>query len=199
MRVASATSAIWEVASTEPGLDLADHAPDGWTNTGGPPPDGVSWGVLPHPFVFRNTSGPALGPAPLDITAYSVRPLPAGVELQLSVVPKTPGLDATFALPPGLTPARANLPGAVRRGRWTTTYVAVPPEGVTLRASFSSADAEALRKTEVIVTAERFPQGSGWQRLPDWLPQERAVWAATAAWVLRLADWAGIAPVPPLR
>jgi hypothetical protein len=195
----AANSAVWEVASAEPGLDLAEHAPPGWTTGAGPLPAGVPWAQLPHPFVFRNMSGPALGPPPLEIRAYGVQPLPGGVELQLTVVPGTPGVDATFLLPPGLTPARANLPGIVRRGRWVTTYIAVPPEGVTLRASFEKAEADVLRTTEVIATTERFPQGSGWQRLPDWLPQDRTVWAATASWVLRLSDWAGIAPVPPLR
>ena len=195
----SSDSAIWEIASIEPGLDLAENAPGGW-KSGGPAPDGVPWRPLPHPFVFRNLQGPPLGPAPVEITGYSVRPLPGGIEMQLTVLPKASAVDATFLLPAGLTPARANLPGFVRRGRWMTTYVAVPADGITLRASFSGGVDEArLRQSEVIATAERFPKGSGWQQLPDWLPQDRTVWSATAAWALRLADWAGIAPVPPLR
>ena len=199
VQLPSSDTAIWEVASIEPGLDLADNAPGGWTS-GGPPPEDVPWGLLPHPFVFRNPRGPALGAAPVEIAGYVVRPLPAGIEMQLTVLPKARAVDATFLLPAGLTPARANLPGFVRRGRWMTTFVALPAEGVTLRASFpSSVDEATLRRTEVIASTDRFPNGSGWQQLPDWLPQERTVWAATAAWVLRLSDWAGIAPVPPLR
>ena len=199
IQLGSSDSALWEVASIEPGLDLADHAPGGWTSAG-PLPEHVPWAPLAHPFVFRNVKGPALGPPPVDITGYSVRPLPAGIEMQLTVVPRQPAVDATFLLPAGLTPARANLPGFIRRGRWTTTYVALPAEGVTLRVSFpTGVDDATLRRSEVIAAAERFPNGSGWQRLPDWLPQERTVWSATAAWLLRLSDWAGIAPVPPLR
>ena len=121
------------------------------------------------------------------------------MELQLTVVPQQPGLDITFLLPAGLNPARSNLPGIIRRGRWAATYVAVPEQGVTLRASFAKVPAETLQQTEVVVTTERFPQGVGWQSLPAWLPQERTVWSARASWILRLPGWAGIAPVPSLR
>jgi hypothetical protein len=194
----SANLATWEVASIEPGLDLADGAPTGWTQASGPI-DGIPWGSLPHPFVFRKTGGPSLGLPPMAITAYAAQPLEAGVELQLTVVPQAPGLDVTFLLPAGLKPARSNLPGINRRGRWAATYVAVPEEGVTFRASFAKVPAETLQQTEVIVTSERFPQGIGWQSLPAWLPQERTVWSARASWILRLPGWAGIAPVPSLR
>jgi hypothetical protein len=186
------------VASIEPGLDLAEGAPSGWAPASGPV-DGIPWGTLPHPFVFRNAGGPSLGLPPMAITAYSAQPLEGGIEMQLTIVPEAPGLDVAFLLPSGLKPARANLPGVTRRGRWVATYVAVPAEGVTLRASFANTSPEALQRTEVIVTSERFPQGTGWQSLPVWLPQERTVWAARASWILRLPGWAGIAPVPSLR
>jgi hypothetical protein len=193
-----ARGAIWEVASVEPGLDLAENAPGGWSLARSTVPEELPWGALPHPFVFRTAAG-SLGAAPMNITGYSVRPLPAGVELSLTVVPLERSLDVTFLLPRGITPARSNLPGIMRRGRWTATYVAVPAEGVTLRASFGAATADSLKQTEVLVTSDRFPGGAGWQRLPDWLPQQHAVWTATAAWLLALPPWAGVAPVPPLR
>ena len=91
------------------------------------------------------------------------------------------------------------MPGLERGARWTATYVAVPAEGVAFRASFKDAPADALRATEVIVTSASIPGGTGWQRLPDWLPQDRMVWTATAAWQIRPADGLPIAPVPPLR
>jgi hypothetical protein len=197
-RSASSGRALWEVASIEPGLDLADAAPGGWMPVRDPLPAGVPWGPLPHPFVFR-TEGPSLGEAPLTITGYRVRPLPGGIELELTVTPRDLGTEATFLLPPSVTPARANLAGLVRRGRWSATYVAVPPEGVTFRASFADVPPEVLGRIEVLVTADRFPEGTGWQGLPSWLPQERTVWSGTAAWLLTLPAWAGIAPVPPLR
>lgn len=49
------------------------------------------------------------------------------------------------------------------------------------------------------VTMHGFPGGSGWQRLPAWLPQEQTVWSASATWVVPAATGRGIAPVPPLR
>ena len=194
----STDAATWEVASTEPGLDLAEHAPAGWTLARGRPPEGLPWGPLAHPFVFR-TLGPSLGPAPMAISAYDVRPLEGGIELQLTVMPSAAGLDVSFLLPPGAIPARANLPGTSRRGRWAATYVAVPQEGLTFRAGFSGLTPDALRRTEVLVTTDRFPHGAGWQGLPEWLPQRQMVWAASAAWQLRLPERTGIAPVPALR
>jgi hypothetical protein len=198
IQIGAEDSATWEVASTEPGLDLSDGAPTGWSQADGPV-EGIPWGALPHRFVFRKTGGPSLGAPPMTITTFIAQPLEAGVELQLTVVPRQPGLSVTFLLPAGLKPARSNLPGDIRRGRWAATYVAVPEEGVSLRASFAKVPAEALQQTECVVISERFPQGSGWQSLPAWLPQERTVWAARASWVLRLPGWAGIAPVPSLR
>ena len=47
------------------------------------------------------------------------------------------------------------------------------------------------------IVSERFPGGDGWQGLPSWLPQDRAVWNLSVAWVLEPP--AAVAPVPPLR
>ena len=49
--------------------------------------------------------------------------------------PRQPGLTVSFLMPPGITPTRSNLPGVVRLGSWTATYVAIPAEGVLFRAS----------------------------------------------------------------
>jgi hypothetical protein len=80
------------------------------------------------------------------------------------------------------------------------TYVAVPAEGVAFQASFGNVDPARLQDVRVLVTSWRFPGGTGWQSLPPWLPQERAVWSATAAWALPAAAPApAIEPLPPLR
>ncbi len=191
-------SAIWEVGSTEPGLDLAPGAPQGWAVASGAAPATVPWGRLLSPFVFR-VSGPSLGPAPAAVADFALRPLAGGTELSLTVVPREPGLTMAFVLPEGLTPARSNLPGVRRLGRWTAVYVAVPSDGVTFEASFRDAPPERLGETRVAVTMHGFPGGSGWQRLPAWLPQEQTVWSASATWVVPAATGRGIAPVPPLR
>jgi len=107
------------------------------------------------------------------------------VELTVTVTPERPGLSVSFILPSGLTPARTNLPGVLRQGRWTATFVAPPADGVMWRASFGGrADDQQLRGTRISVTDTGFPDSDGWQRLPAWLPQERAVWTASATWVV---------------
>ncbi len=185
--------AIWEVGSTEPGLDLGDGAPGGWTAVRDAPPVSVPAAPLRHPFVFR-TSGATLGPAPIGIAALSLEPLAAGNELSVTVVPKVPGVAITFVLPAGVEPARATLPGVMRRERWTATYVAPPSEGIVFRASFGHTPAAALRQLRVVATLQG---GREWP-LPGWLAPARTAWTAEAAWIV--APFAlPIAPVPPLR
>src|SRR6185436_11608750 len=136
------------------------------------------------------SAGPALGPAPVAISAFSTELVAGGVELTLTVTPQREGLTLTFILPQGVTPARSSLPGVPRLGRWSATYVAPPADGLAWKASFSGVDAERLRETRIAVTDSGFPGGGGWQRLPSWLPQEHAVWTSTATWV--------VPAVPPL-
>ena len=71
-------------------------------------------------------------------------------------------------------------------------------DGITWHASFRAGQDAAVRQALVVVTARRIPGGGGWQQLPAWLPQETAVWTASASWVLAPRPDA-IAPVPALR
>jgi hypothetical protein len=189
--------AVWEVASVEPGLDLGDGAPGGWGAATSPLQPGVPWRPLPHPFVFR-TTGPSLGPPPVAVSGFAIEPVQAGSELTVTVVPREPGLTLSFILPAGVAPARSSLPGVLRLGRWTATYIAPPPEGILFRASVGSGDPARLAGIRIVVTSQRFPDGEGWQRLPPWLPQEHAVWSADAIWVVNPSALP-LAPVPPLR
>jgi hypothetical protein len=183
LQEADGTSAIWEVGSIEPGLDLAIGAPDGWSRQATAAPASVPWGRLAHPFVFR-TTGPSLGPAPLDVAAFATRPIQAGTEVTITAVPRRPGVAVSFVLPAGLTPARSSLPGAMRLGRWTATFIAPPADGIVWRATFGAKDAARLREIRIAVTDFGFADAPGWQRLPGWLPQDRAVWTANATWIL---------------
>ena len=193
---AGAAESIWQVSSTEPGLDLADDAPGLWMP--GPSQKGTSvpWPALREPFVFSGT-GPVLGPAPASISSFGIEDVPGGLEVSITVVPSEPGITVTFLLPQGATPARSSIPGTARARRWTAIYVAPPPDGIAFRASFTGVTAERLRETQVAVTSARLPGGDGWQRLPAWLPQDRLVWTARATWVL--PHPAALEPVPPLR
>ena len=185
-RTADAPTATWEVASVEPGLDLAagrarrvdaDRRRDAR-------PASVPWGRYSFPFVFRAT-GPSLGSGAGG--GRGVRRRAAGRRHPdaLSVVPREPGLTVTFVLPAGMVPARSSLPGVVRLGRWTATFVAVPAEGIAWRSQLPRRRAERrCRTSRIAVTSARFPGGTGWQGLPAWLPQDTAVWSANATWVL---------------
>lgn len=194
----ASAEAIWEVAATEPGLDLAPGAPPGWTLQSAPAAVRIPWGHFAHPFVFR-TTGPSLGPPPVDVREITAVPLAAGLEVALTAVPRRRGVAISFVLPEGVRPARSSLPGAPRLGRWTATYIAPPEEGVVWRASFPAGAASRLREIDVVATESGFPGGSGWQRLPDWIPKERVVWTTAATWAIRVPVPAVLAPVPPLR
>jgi hypothetical protein len=135
----------------------------------------------------------------VDISRFTVTPVQAGVELTLTAVPRRAGLAVSLVLPAGLRPARSSLPGAPRLGRWTATVIAPLPEGVSWRASFAAVDANRVADVLVAVTESGFPGGTGWQRLPPWLPQERAVWTAAATWVVAAARVRPLDPVAPLR
>jgi hypothetical protein len=199
-----ADGAIWDVGSSEPGLDLGPGAPSGWAPATVAVPASVPWGRLAHPFTFR-TTGPGLGPAPATVSDVAVQRVDAGYQLTISVTPREPGLAVSFVLPEGALPARSNLPGVRRGARWVATYVAMPPEGVAFEASFRDIDPGRLQQARVLVTSWRFPGGAGWQKLPPWLPQDRTVWSGSAAWAIP-ANPAGapgtpraIEPVPSLR
>jgi hypothetical protein len=193
-----AAGATWEVASVEPGLDLGPDAPGGWMPTTAVMATSVPWGRFNFPFVFRAT-GPSLGPAPAALAGFIVKPLPEGQQLTVSVVPRETSVAITFVLPSGVTPARSSLPGLQQLGRWTATFVAPPHEGIAWEASFRNVTPEQLRDTRIVVSSSRLPGGTGWQGLPSWLPQDTAVWSASATWVIPATSGPAIAPVPPLR
>jgi hypothetical protein len=187
---AAGANAIWEVGSVEPGIDLADSAPAGFAPAEGPASVSVPWGRLTYPFVFRATA-PPLGPPPATVTSFTAAALDQGAEASVTVVPQTAGVIVSFVLPEGLVPARSNLPGAPRAGRWTAAFVAPPADGVSWRASFARTPVERLRGIRVAATVRLGMQP------PAWLPQERAVWSGSATWVLPLP--AAVAAADSLR
>jgi hypothetical protein len=191
-----ASTATYEVASQEPGLDLDPSAPGGWYRATDEPKTSVPTGRYALPFVFRTTA-PTPGAAPASVTAFVLKPVAGGTDFTMTIVPRSPGLAVVVALPAGVRPVRANLPGRVVRGRWWATYIGVPAEGMTFRAAFKTGAESRLLETRAIVSSSRFPGGGGWQSLPAWLPQEHVVWDLDVAWIIKPPDT--IAPVPPLR
>lgn len=191
---AGGPAATYEVGSLEPGIDLHESAPRGWTRVSGAPESAVPVAAFPFPFVFRTTA-PSPGPPPASIGAFTLTSVAAGTELAITVVPQAPGLTVVFALPAGVAPARSNLPGVEFGGRWRATFVGVPAEGLTWRAAFRAGHEAQLPQALAMVVSHRFPGGAGWQSLPPWLPQDRAVWSQDVAWILAPP----IPPVSPLR
>ena len=187
---ATGTNAIWEVGSVEPGLDLAEGAPTGFAPAGDAAPVSVPWRQLSYPFVFR-TTGIAIGPPPARVAGFTTNVLDQGTEASISVIPQEPGVSVSFVLPPGLVPARSNLPGRSVGGRWVATFAATPPEGINWRGSFAKVGPDALGAIQV----------TAWQawgtRPPPWLPQERAAWTGGATWVLPMLP--PLAATVPLR
>jgi hypothetical protein len=176
----TAAQAIWEVGSVEPGLDLADDAPSGFmpvtTEAAGL---SIPWGRLTFPFVFR-TAADAPGPAPATINNFTSAVLDQGIETSVTVTAQRAGVIVTFVAPERVVPARSNLPGVIRRGRWSAMYVAPPPEGVSWRASFAGTVPGLVDGLRVVATVP-------WsEHPPAWLPQERSVWSGGATWVLAL-------------
>ena len=84
--------------------------------------------------------GPALGPAPVDIAAFTAH---AGRGRRRAVADGRSRARRAWrsrsSCPTGVTPARSNLPGVPRLGRWTATYVAPPPEGRRLAGQLRAA------------------------------------------------------------
>ena len=191
LQEAGAESATWEVGSVEPGLDLTPGAPGAWTRQTTAAPASIPWGRLPQPYVFR-TTGPGLGAAPVEIAGFTITPADTGVDASVTVIPKRPGLAVSFVLPAGLAPSRSSIPGALRLGQWTATFVAPPPDGIAWRASFGHADPSRLRDIRIVVT-----ESGG--NMPSWLPQDRAVWTTAFTWVVPAATVAPVEPVAPLR
>ena len=192
-------TSLWQVGSLEPGLDLGEGAPGGWT-TSLPEVKTIPWGRLAQPFVF-STTAPPLGPAPVSIAGYAAVPTEAanGTSLRVTVLPREPATSISFVLPAGIVPARSSLPGVLRAGRWTATFVTPPPDGVLWEATFAGATPQQLAALRVAVTMSGIPGGTGWQRLPAWMPQDRMVWTTWATWVLDPSVPPPLEPVPPLR
>jgi Peptidase family M28 len=189
-----AATATYEVASQEPGLDLDGGAPGNWYRVTDTAKGSVPWPRFGYPFVFRTTA-PSPGPPPATVTAFTMTPVAGGTEISMSITPRAPGLTAIFVSPENVAPSRSSLPGIVRRGRWTATYVAIPPDGVTWRASFKSGTESALPSTTAVILSPRFPAGTGWQSLPAWLPQQNTVWHLETMWAMKPP----VTVAPPIR
>jgi hypothetical protein len=167
-----ADTAFWEIGGVEPGLDLGNGAPSGWTAASEQARTSVPLPPLADPFVFRRTLDPGepREPPPAEVTRGVG---PAGA-VTLRVLPYEPGLVAVFVLPD--RPVRASLPGTYRRGRWAARYDAIPTEGMEFTATLKAGDRAEAARVVLLRT------GGGW--LPSWLAPDRTAWETTAVWIV---------------
>jgi hypothetical protein len=171
--------AAWEVAGNEPGLDvhLGRDAPAGWHAASGPLLPGVPAAGFPFPFAFRALARP--GPPPLAV--HGTTSTSAGeLRVEIRVTPTDAGSTVVFALPPGLVPKRASLPGRLRDGWWTAAYGAVPAGTIVFTAGFDAAAADRLDGVRAGLLTPALPGGTGWLGQPAWLGTERSVWYSKA-------------------
>ena len=183
-------TAFWEVAGVEPGLDLSNGAPSGWTPVPSAPAGGegpardepalsVPLGSFGFPFMFRRIA-PESEPRPEPpATATMAIDATSGL-LTVRVQPAEPGLSVSVVLPD--RPTTASLPGTFRRGRWTARYAGIPLDGFAFSARLATGGAaDAVR---VAVVRAGLPGGMGPGGLPAWLPPERTAWDVHSIWIL---------------
>jgi hypothetical protein len=193
-----ARRAFWEVAGQEPGVDLHGRGPraGAWRRVAEAPPTTVPLRPLTRPFVFRAV-GAALEAPPADVNAR-IAPASSGLDLEVTVAPRARGLSVTFVLPRGIRPITSNLAGTIRDDRWQATMIAPRADGVVLRARLANVSLDALQKAAVVIVQPGLPGGTGWQRLPAWLPQDRFVWTARSVYLVSTAPQVmpTLTPVP---
>ncbi|MDQ3068590.1 MAG: M20/M25/M40 family metallo-hydrolase [Acidobacteriota bacterium] len=187
-------TAMWEIGSIEPGLDLDPASGLSWS------PDTSAPRTLPVarlPYPYRFTAPAQAAETPAFISATSA-PAGDGIELTITVRPQDPSASVTLLLPPGITPARANLPGVISasNNRWRSTFVAPPADGVVWRIVMP-ADAQArLGETGVLIQTAQAPGTEDGNRLPSWMPRAMTAWHMRAIYVVPIGPLL-IAPATP--
>jgi hypothetical protein len=120
------------------------------------------------PFVSMAPPGPTRRSAEATCTADA-----GGATV--TVLPSVEGARARLELPPGLVPASATPPGAVRDGRWMATLVGMPLEGVAFRVNLEGTRASTVCEGRVAVGLPR-PWGSGGGTPAGWLAHPGVAW-----------------------
>jgi hypothetical protein len=183
-------TAMWEIGSNEPGLDVDLSPGFAWQPDSGASPRAVPVAPMPYPFRFTAAAPPSATPASVDV--YTT-PLEAGAsEMTVTVRPDDPSAFVTLMLPPGVEPVRSNLPGTISaaNNRWRSTFVAPPADGVVWRIVLPAGAEARLGETGVVV------QSAG--ERPEWLPRTRAAWSVRSLYVIPVGPMLP-APVPGIR
>lgn len=168
-------TAMWEIASNEPGLDVDVSSGLQWQ----PDNNGAARVVpiVPLPYPFRFIAQAPVTPVPATVSASAI-PAGDGVEMTVTVKPDDPSAAVTLLLPPGVRPVRYNLPGIISdaNNRWRSTFVAPPADGVSWRLVLPAAALPRLGESGVLLQAAT--------ARPEWLPRERAAWSVRSVYVI---------------
>lgn len=182
-------TAMWEIGSNEPGLDVDVSSGLAWQPDNGSMPRTVPVAPLAHPFRFIARAEPSATPATVSVTTT---PLEGAIEVVVIARPSDPSAFVTLMLPPGVKPVRHNLPGNISAStnRWRSTFVAPPADGVLWRLVLPSDAGPRLGEAGVFVQTAA--------ARPGWLPRERTAWSVRSLYVIPLGPMLP-APVPGLR
>lgn len=184
-------TAVWEVGSNEPGLDLQGNPAVRWTRVGSaaplipePPVD-----ALPMPFRFRAAAGVA--PAPAQVAGrWSERD--DAMEVEITAHLEQDRLLVAVLLPPGIVPQRSSQPGVVRHGWWTMARAGAAAGPVTFGLTLPANAAAALPGVRVVVSEPGgMPLVSGGRAAP--------AASAAEAWRTREIHVLPVAWTRPLR
>lgn len=187
--------AYWRLAGNEPGVDI------------GPGPADVQWQTVAATgpvapwhstgaFVFEGRVSPRDTATPARVTSFVTRRTD-GVDLEAAIsAHQHERLSVSFVLPEATVPTATSLPGRSVRGRWQATFVNVPREGLTWRATVPPSQGDALAATEVWMSVPELPGADAATGLPSWLSRERTAWNTAAITVVGLAPDEVFAPAP---
>lgn len=175
-------TAMWEIGSNEPGLDVEQSSGLDWRPDLGSQPRVIPVAQLPHPFRFTAAATPYATPATVSATVAREGD---AVAMTVTVRPQDPSAFVTLMLPANVRPIRANLPGTVSTGnnRWRSTFVAPAADGVVWRLVFPTEAEARLGESAVLVQSATGPE--------PWMPR------AVTAWSVRSLFIIPVSPLPP--
>ncbi len=179
--------ALWEAGTserTQTPVGTDPSAPRGWQADGQAPAVSMRLSRVSGIHRYRTRATGLVAP-PLDTLSTAVAGEGgADVLVEATAVPRLEGTGVAFVLPQGVQPADPSLQGVVRDGRWRATVMPAPRAGITLRLRLSAEDVARLADARIVAIVHGAPGGTGWQRLPSWLPQDAVVWSAESWFIL---------------
>jgi len=169
-------AAHWELASNEPGLDIASGGPSNVAWQPAATRSVVMGELVPKAHLFRGVVPLPASASPATISAVLIR-RSGDVDIELSVTPSSPEWSAlAVVLPPDIVPTRSTLVGRTRAGRWQAWHTNVPGDGLTWRGTVPASQADRLTGTEVWVSRFALPGAPAGARVPAWLETPHTAW-----------------------